>query len=89
MSYQKFLQKLRAKYKEAEIICCTTILQHDESWDRAIGDAVRAMKDPHITHFLYRRNGKATPGHPRIPECEEMAEELAAYISGLPIKGWD
>ena len=31
-------------------------------------------------HFLYRRNGAGTPGHIRIPEAEEMAEELAGYI---------
>lgn len=79
-SYRMFLGKLRATYPEAPIICCTTLLQHDPGWDKAIGEAVKAMNDPKITHYLYKRNGSATPGHLRIPEAEEMATELAAYI---------
>ena len=47
------------------------------------------MADPKITQYVFKRNGKATPGHLRIPEAEEMAEELAAYIETLEIEGWD
>ena len=32
---------------------------------------------------------KGTPGHLRIAEAEEMAEELFAYIENLPIEGWE
>ena len=39
-----------------------------------------------IRHFMFRRNGKGTPGHLRIPEAEEMAEELSAYIENLDIE---
>lgn len=35
---------------------------------------------------MFRRNGKGTPGHLRIPEAEEMAEELSAYIENLDIE---
>ena len=35
---------------------------------------------------MFRRNGKGTPGHLRIPEAEEMAEELSAYIENLYIE---
>lgn len=31
------------------------------------------MKDEKISHFLFSRNGTATPGHPRIPEQYELA----------------
>lgn len=34
---------------------------------------------------MFRRNGRGTPGHLRIPEAEEMAEELAAYMESLGI----
>ena len=46
------------------------------------------MDDDRIAHFTFRRNGKGTPGHLRIPEAEEMAEELSAYIESLGVD-WD
>ena len=60
---------------EAWIVCCTTVLQHDKSWDDAIDRVVNSVKDEKISHFLFSRNGVATPGHPRIPEQFEMAQE--------------
>lgn len=87
-SYKAFLESLRTTYPDAQIICITTLLQHDASWDRAISWAVEEMKDDAITKYTFKRNGAATPGHLRIPEAEEMAEELAAYIENLQIKGW-
>lgn len=87
--YLEFLKTLRGTYPEAQIICCTTLLNHDESWDRAIGEAVGQMEDEKVTQYLFKRNGKGTPGHLRIPEAEEMAEELAAYIESLHIEGWE
>jgi len=89
MNYGKFLGKLRKTYPEAWIICCTTLLCHDKSWDRAIGQVVQEQRDEKITQFLFRRGGTGTPGHLRIPEAEEMAEELAAYIETLEIEGWE
>ena len=47
------------------------------------------MDDKKISHYLFKRNGKATPGHLRIPEAKEMADELAAYIENLSIEGWN
>ncbi len=86
--YRMFLEKLRGKYPKAHIICCTTLLCHDRAWDDAIGQAVRDMGDDKITQYLFQRNGRGTPGHLRIPEAEEMARELSAYISSLNIEGW-
>lgn len=86
--YRTFLAALREKYPNAEIIAATTIMAHDPAWDKAIGAVVEAMGDEHIHHFLYKRNGCGTPGHVRIPEGEEMAKELAAYIDSLAV-AWE
>ena len=83
--YRAFLEKLRGKYPDAHIICITTLLEHDPAWDRAIDQVCREMADDKITHYMFRRNGKGTPGHLRIPEAEEMAEELSAYIESLSV----
>lgn len=86
--YKAFLQKIRRQYPYAYLVCCTTLLCHDVSWDNSIGQAVCEMKDKKITQYLFKRNGNGTPGHLRISEAEEMAEELASYIESLKIEGW-
>lgn len=78
--YRKFLEKLRGQYPEAYIICCTTLLCHDRAWDVSIGRVCEEMHDKRIGHYTFHRNGKGTPGHLRIGEAEEMAEELASYM---------
>lgn len=87
--YKAFLGNLREKYPDAHIVCCTTLLCHDQAWDRSIGQAVREMGDDKITQYLFRRCGNGTPGHLRIPEAEEMAQELTEYINKLNIEGWN
>ena len=86
--YTEFLKKLRQVYPKASIICCTTLLEHDSSWDKAIDDVVVSMGDRKISHCIFKRNGAATPGHLRIPETYEMARELADYIEKLGIEEW-
>lgn len=86
--YKNFLKNIRGVYPRASIVCYTTLLIHDPAWDRAIGQAVRELGDEKITQYVFRRCGRATPGHLRIPEAQEMADELAAYIDGLEIEGW-
>ena len=85
--YKAFLMGLREKYPHAYIICCTTLLYHDDTWDRAIGQVVQECEDDKISQYLFNRNGKGTPGHLRIPEAEEMAEELYTYINTLGVWG--
>ncbi len=84
-NYKKFLRNLRGVYPDAFMICCTTILNHDISWDKSIDQVVNEMQDERIKHFLFQRNGRGTPGHPRIPESEEMAAELTEYITQLHV----
>lgn len=91
--YKAFLEKIRGQYPKAHIVCCTTLLNHDESWDRSIEQVCEEIDDENITHYMFKRNGNATPGHLRISEAEEMAEELTFYIECLArqhkIEGWD
>ena len=87
--YRNFLKKIRGTYPDARIICCTTLLNHDKAWDMSIGQVVQELKDKNITQYLFKRNGSGTPGHLRIPEAQEMANELAAYITKLEIEGWN
>lgn len=86
--YQMFIEKLRALYPKAYIVLTTTILGHDESWDRAIDEVCQNMKDEKVSHFLYSKNGCGTSGHIRIPEAEKMSDELAAYINSLGDDVW-
>ena len=86
--YTEFLKKLRQVYPKASVVCCTTLLEHDSSWDKAIDDVVVSMGDRKISHCIFKRNGAATPGHLRIPETYEMARELADYIENLGIEEW-
>ncbi len=86
--YKRFIQTLRDQYPDAHVVCITTLLEHDMSWDRAIGQVVRELGDDKVTQYLFKRNGTGTPGHLRIPEAEEMSEELAEYICGLNIPEW-
>lgn len=86
--YRQWIGQIREKYPRALIVLATTILNHDPAWDDAIGEVCAGLQDPKIVHFLYRRNGCGTPGHIRIPEAEEMAEELASFIEGFGEDIW-
>lgn len=87
--YKEFLKKIRATYPDAWIVCCTTLLQHDIGWDMSISQAVQDLGDKKVSHCVFQRNGKATPGHLRIPEAEEMAKELCQHIRALGIEGYE
>ncbi len=81
-AYKYFVRLIRTRRPNAHIVLTTTILCHDEAWDRAIDDVCRelAEKDSMIHHFLYSENGKGTPGHIRKPEADKMSDELSAFL---------
>jgi len=81
--YAAFIRKLRSVYPEAHIICKTTILYHDKSWDSAIHQVVQELQDAHVHYFEYSNNSVGTPGHVRRPEAEKMAEELCRFVEEL------
>lgn len=87
--YQSQILKFRDLYPNALIILTTTILNHSEEWDDAIHEVTKRINDPKITHFLYTNNGCGTPGHIRIPEAEQMAEELSALIEAYGNDIWN
>ncbi|MDO5292872.1 MAG: GDSL-type esterase/lipase family protein [bacterium] len=87
--YKSFLEALREKYPEALIITATTILCHDSAWDDAIEEVCQSIGDSKLHHFLYTRNGCGTPGHIRIPEADEMSDELSAYIESFGEAIWE
>lgn len=86
--YRRFIERLMELYPKAQIILTTTILQHDANWDKAVDEVRARIGSERVHHFLYHRNGVGTPGHIRIPEAEEMAKELTAYIRGLGDDIW-
>ena len=91
-AYLKMVRSLRAKYPKAYIILSTTILNHAPQWDRAIGQVAVTLHsegDDRIYHLIYSRNGRGTPGHLRIPEAEEMAIELRAFINSIGPQVWE
>ena len=82
--YEVLIKRLRGLYPDAVIVCATTLLMHDPSWDKAIDEKITAEDSAaRVYHFMYKRNGAATPGHPRISEHNEMATELAEFIREL------
>lgn len=87
--YQQFVKTLRTHYPNAHIILATTILEHDAAWDESIEECQKVLGDAKVHHFLYQKNGCGTPGHIRIPEAEQMAEELYRYIESLGEEIWN
>lgn len=81
--YIKTVKDLDGRYGgEARFILTTTVLMHDPDWDRAIDEITEELKASGVKayHNLFSRNGAATPGHPRLPEHNEMARELTSFI---------
>ena len=81
-AYIKMVKDLNDHYKTAKFVLTTTILMHDAEWDRTIGEITDQLNGMGIKayHNLFSRNGAATPGHPRLPEHDEMAKELTEFI---------
>lgn len=78
--YNALLDKLRGKYPHAAFILTTTLLYHDKGWDDALEQIAEKRKDK-VLFYRYRRAGKGTPGHLRLAEHQEMAEELVRFLN--------
>lgn len=87
--YKYLIKRIRANYPDALIILSTTILMHHENWDQAIDEVCKELADKKVVHFMYSLNGKGTPGHIRIPEAEQMAEELTQFIESYGEEIWN
>ncbi len=80
--YIKLIRDLAAQYGDIKFVLTTTILMHDSEWDKTIDEITHELNESGIKayHNLFSRNGAATPGHPRLPEHDEMARELTDFI---------
>ena len=90
--YKDIIRDLRSKYLNATFVMLLTVLMHSPDWDNAVDEIVEELKaegDSKISHFIFKRTGKATPGHPRLSEQYEMAEELTAYLSNMGDSIWE
>lgn len=84
--YKKIVRDIHSHYGSGtKYVFITTLLMHDAEWDNAIEEIVNELCADGLKayHKLFARNGAATPGHPRIPEHEEMACELAEFIGNI------
>lgn len=81
--YKEILLDLKEKYKTAKFVIITTVLKHEMKWEYILDEVCAELADPDVTRYKFRRAGKATDGHPRITEQEEMANELADYIKTI------
>ncbi len=79
-NYIKLLRTLMEKYPEARFVLILTILGHDPTWDDALEEIAQEVNSDRVTHFMFRRTGRGTNGHPRATEQEEMAGELYNYF---------
>ena len=81
--YCLLIGDLMQKYPDAVFILMLTVLMHDPFWEELLDEACDRIGSSRVKRFRFTRSGKATPGHPRIPEQCEMACELAEYIMAL------
>ena len=77
--YKEIVRELKERYNNPKFVLITTVLMHDPKWDEVIGEIAKELGEG-VYHYMFKRNGAATPGHPRITEQEEMALELEKFI---------
>lgn len=89
--YIEIINAVRSHAPKAAVVLALTVLMHDPIWDDALEDIKNRLggKASLTYHLMYTRTGKATPGHPRYLEQQEMANELTAFLNTLPEKVWE
>ena len=82
-TYCRIIGDLMEKYPTAQFVLLLTVLMHDEYWETLLDEACARIGSERVHRLRFTRSGKATPGHPRVPEQCEMACELTEYLRGL------
>lgn len=77
--YKEIVLELKERYGNVKFLLVTTVLMHDPRWDEVLDEIKEELGD-FVYRYRYRRNGAATPGHPRITEQTEMGLELEQFI---------
>lgn len=78
--YKEIITRLMQEYPNAQFVLFMSVLNHNRGWDTAVEEIAGELASERVHYFEFKRCGKATAGHPRIPEQEEMACELTQYI---------
>jgi hypothetical protein len=81
MPYKNFVQLVRNKYPNAQIICMLgnmDITKEGSPWPGYVQRAVAQLNDKKI--FTFFAPYKNTPGHPKTPEQEALAKALIDFI---------
>ena len=88
--YIEIINSIRQHAPKATVVLTLTLLNHDPAWDEAIEEIKDRMGGARnkVYHLMYSRCGKATPGHPRNAEQQEMAQELVDFLNSLPESTW-
>lgn len=81
--YCGIIGRLMAYYPKAQFVLTLTVLMHDEYWEQLLDEACARINSPRVRRLRFTRSGKATPGHPRVQEHLEMADELTAFLRSL------
>ena len=81
--YAKIVRELMERYPHAHFLFTLTVLCHDEDYERLFDELAASLASDRVHRLRFTRTGKATPGHPRIPEQAEMAVELAQWIQSF------
>jgi hypothetical protein len=91
-SYAGIIVSLREKYPKALFVVITTLLNHGSGWDTALDEMVSGIvadtSDARVVRYRFTRNGRGTPGHLRVAEHAEMADELTAFIESFGDSVW-
>ena len=77
--YKEIVLDLKERYGDVKFLLITTVLMHDPRWDEVLDEIKNELGD-FVYRYRFRRNGAATPGHPRATEQAEMAVELEQFI---------
>jgi lysophospholipase L1-like esterase len=81
-AYKNFVQTIRTKYPETQIICMLgnmDITKKDSPWPGYVQKAVERLNDKKI--FTYFSPYKETPGHPKVKEQQMLADGLIQFIN--------
>lgn len=89
--YIEIINDIRYHAPKSTVVLALTVLMHDPIWDDTLEDIKNRLggESGRAYHFMYTRCGKATPGHPRYVEQQEMAEEMTAFLKTLPESTWE
>ena len=81
-AYKDFIQSIRNKYPDANIICTLGSMdatKEGSPWPGYIKKAVHKLKDPKIKSYIFKY--KNTGGHPSVEEDKVMAAGLTKFIN--------